>query len=391
VIVPPQSHQQVYTFVTDNAKWRPRQWIFRSLEFVGSLATVAANAFGGSDDLIRGLGIYTGTFIPEGKTLWPDAVPDYQKNIVNFSMQELVKVSKGGSVGYKFLYFPKHELHSLISDPSLFRVSDKDPVQPSHWVVSLEFEAFEIPYEETEANVESDSRRAKLSDLEARSRNAQYLAQRLSDDQLTENWSADRPAAIKGRADAFDDALKGLAGRSGELNGFADDAVRAQAIALAEELGLVAGGVSLTEFGKRARADADAIRVALLPLATSIDSAGGDIKVEEGRLAALEKRLAGLKALGESFALLDKSPVVDDDTYSKRKNPSGTLEKWNEAVAAFKAELENARRHALQAGISLPVAKSSPGDGSATSPGSGSTSQPTSQPTTPPTPGAGGG
>jgi hypothetical protein len=155
VQIPPQSLQQEYNIVS-GPKWaRPREWVFRSLEFGGSLATAIATGFQGTPDLIRALGVYSGVGVPAFGKLWPDQVPNYLANIVNFGMPELIKISQNGSMGFKLLFFSKDDLHSMISDPSMFAENSyladalgaEHLKKPRTYVVFLSFDTMEVPFE----------------------------------------------------------------------------------------------------------------------------------------------------------------------------------------------------------------------------------------------------
>lgn len=155
VSVSPESLQQVYTSVAQS-KWNTtREWIFRSLEFSGGMATAVATGFKGTPDLIRALSVFTGVGLPGLQTLWPDQVPNYLANIVNFGMPELVKVPQGASQGYQLLFFSKDNLDAMIPDPSQFRSRsnfslndhDKPLLPPKTYVVYLSFDTLVVPYD----------------------------------------------------------------------------------------------------------------------------------------------------------------------------------------------------------------------------------------------------
>jgi hypothetical protein len=105
VEVMPQSREQVYSVVSDNKPDQPREVFFRSLEFTGALATAISAGFGGAPDLIKGISVFTGVGIPEGEKLFPDPVPAYLKNLVDYSMPDLVKVPKQTTIDHKYLFF----------------------------------------------------------------------------------------------------------------------------------------------------------------------------------------------------------------------------------------------------------------------------------------------
>lgn len=157
VEVAPLSPELVYTLIADQKKYRAREWIFRGLEFAGSLGTTIATGFGGSDDVVRAFAIFTGDGLPAGKTLWPDDVPGYLRNIVNYSMPELVKIPKGAATSPKVLFFSKKKLSLLISDSSLFCFKDGEAVGPDSSVAYLSFDTLDIPFQHIiEASTSSD-------------------------------------------------------------------------------------------------------------------------------------------------------------------------------------------------------------------------------------------
>jgi hypothetical protein len=164
--VSPESMQQVYSDLA-TSKWNTsREWIFRSLDFGGALASAFATGFSGTPDLIKGLGLATSVVIPGGKNLWPDQIPSYLLNIVNFSMPELVKIPKNSSLGFKFLYFSKDQIHSMISDSSMFGPVNKlnQVKAPDVRVVYLSFDTLEVPFEVT---LSSNATNAQSSSLTA--------------------------------------------------------------------------------------------------------------------------------------------------------------------------------------------------------------------------------
>lgn len=159
--VSPQGATQVFAVLDDREPASLRSEIFRSLEFVGALATTAVTAFGGTPDLKSGLSIFTGVGLPEGRKLWPDRWPGYKRNIVNFSMPELTKIPRQSTTTPRFLYFAKRDLELLVSDQSLFERPSKNTVTkwvnklrnvydlpaPRVRVISLAFDNLEIPFE----------------------------------------------------------------------------------------------------------------------------------------------------------------------------------------------------------------------------------------------------
>ncbi len=149
VQVSPESLQQVYADILASKWMRPREWVFRSLEFGGGLATAVATGFRGTPDLIKALGIYTGVGIPALQQLVPDQVPNYLANIVSFGMPELIKVPQNGSIGYKLLFFSKDNLQSMISDSHMYAKNKiiRTLTRPETYVIYLSFDTLEVPFE----------------------------------------------------------------------------------------------------------------------------------------------------------------------------------------------------------------------------------------------------
>ncbi len=149
--VVPQSTEQVYTMVSDSKAHEPREWIFRSLEFVGALATAAATGFSADLDLITGIGLFSGVAIPGAKSLWPDDVPGYLRNVIAFGMPDLVKINGKSTVGHKVLFFSKEKLQLMVSDPLQFQVAGHDGnaalKAPDQFVVQLAFDSLMITYD----------------------------------------------------------------------------------------------------------------------------------------------------------------------------------------------------------------------------------------------------
>lgn len=145
----PQSLEHIYTMIDDAEVGQGRSLIFRGLEFVGALASAATAAFGASTDLISGVGLLTGVAIPEGKTLWVDRWPGYERNIVSFAMPDLLKVPGGSISGHKYIFFSKNKLEAVVSDKNLFgHFGGRQPKQPKIAIASVQFDALEIPFEE---------------------------------------------------------------------------------------------------------------------------------------------------------------------------------------------------------------------------------------------------
>lgn len=144
--VQPERMSLVYSFVNDRRADKPREWIFRSLQFVGALATGIFNAFPAGEDTIRGLGIFTGILIPEGEKLWPDHAPNHLKALVTFGMPDVAKVPAGGSAG-GVLFYAKKQLHSTVHDVAYFSRSGDALVQPSQFVAALQLDGLDVRFE----------------------------------------------------------------------------------------------------------------------------------------------------------------------------------------------------------------------------------------------------
>jgi hypothetical protein len=147
----PQSTEQVYTMVSDSKAHEPREWIFRSLEFSGALATAAVTGFNASTDLITATSLFTGVAIPGAKTLWPDDVPGYLRNIIAFGMPDLIKINGKSTVGHKVLFFSKEKLQLMVSDPLQFKVMNQGKgtsvLHPDQFVVQLSFDSLMITFD----------------------------------------------------------------------------------------------------------------------------------------------------------------------------------------------------------------------------------------------------
>jgi hypothetical protein len=181
VKVVPQSALHLYTILDDREPAQPRAIFFRELEFAGALASASAVAFGGTPDLIKGIGLASGVFVPEMKKLLVDPWPGYKRNLVNFAMPELLKVPQNSVSGHKYLFFSKAEIQTLISDPTLFDVVkygspavDIENVRqgletrvfpPKVNLISLAFDSLEIPFEKVVPAGEPDifARVSKMS------------------------------------------------------------------------------------------------------------------------------------------------------------------------------------------------------------------------------------
>lgn len=148
VEIAPQSLEQIYAMVDDEETDQLRSTVFRSLEFVGALAAATTGAYSDSNDLLTGVGLFTGVFIPELDRLWTDRWPGYERNVVNFSMPDLFKVPKGAVAGHKYVFFSKNKLEGIIADQQYFDVSFRDNLKaPYAAVAQVRFDSLDIPFE----------------------------------------------------------------------------------------------------------------------------------------------------------------------------------------------------------------------------------------------------
>jgi len=120
VMVVPSSLQQTFTILDDEEANQPRAWTFRALEFVGALTSAATSAFGFSLDVSKGVSLFTGVGIPEGKRLFPDRWPGYKRNVVIYGMPDLIKVPANAVTDHRFLFFPKKDIELVIADHNMF-------------------------------------------------------------------------------------------------------------------------------------------------------------------------------------------------------------------------------------------------------------------------------
>jgi hypothetical protein len=188
VSVVPNSATKMYTILDDEEVEQPRSKFFRSLTFIGALASAATTAYTGIA-ANKAANLFTGIFIPASKEALPDRWPGYKRNLVEKSMPDLLKIPARSVAGHKHLFFSKKKIDTLISDQNMFQPSFmKDystfstppffnlvemayPIyaggidfaslenkvnkqgQPSVKVISLEFDQLDIPFEEVfEAN-----------------------------------------------------------------------------------------------------------------------------------------------------------------------------------------------------------------------------------------------
>lgn len=178
VEVAPHSAQQVYAVVSDRARHTTRNIVFRGLELAGTVASAYTLTFGAVEGVKDAIQLSTGVGVPAFSKFWVDSVPGYQRNIVNFAMDDLVKVPKNGVTSHKFLFFPKDALEGLIIDQhsyggSLNRV---DPAsmptthfvrhagfkQPNAHIAYLIFDDLEVPFENVFSAEPSDARQSVL-------------------------------------------------------------------------------------------------------------------------------------------------------------------------------------------------------------------------------------
>lgn len=146
--VVPQSVEQVYTLVSDTKAGQSREWVFRSLEFAGALATATVVAFKPEVDLIKGMAMFAGVVLPGAKALWPDDVPGYQRNIIAFGMPDLVKINGKSTVGHKVLFFSKEKLQLMVSDPMQFGFRKGNEVHhPEQYVIQLAFDSLMVTFD----------------------------------------------------------------------------------------------------------------------------------------------------------------------------------------------------------------------------------------------------
>lgn len=165
VDVVPQSAEQMYTLLDDRQPQQMRAWTFRGLKFVGALGAAASSAFAGPT-LIQASSLYTGTFIPSLEELLPDPYSAYKRNIVSYSMPDLVKVPKNSVTGHKFLFFSKNKIEAIVQDHLVYGgfgkqdlnpFSDEKPTPPRIAVISLAFDNLDVPFENVSAAADSST------------------------------------------------------------------------------------------------------------------------------------------------------------------------------------------------------------------------------------------
>ena len=194
VEVTPESAEQIYTILDDESESQTRSIVFRSLEFIGVLASAVTAAFASPADLVKGIGLFTGVAVPQGKKLYPDRWPGYLRNLVNYSMPDLVKVARNDAVQHRFLFFSKRRIQSLVGD----QLAASEIIRGSRFgggvtdvrVASLQFDALDVPFEVVVQPEEADARRevAELGPMVA------ALIARL--EQIEGNWATRSPTAF---------------------------------------------------------------------------------------------------------------------------------------------------------------------------------------------------
>ncbi len=110
VEVAPHSAQQIYSILSDEAVNEPRAVVFRAFELAGAVASAYTLSFGADTFTKDAIQLATGIGVPAFSKFWTDRLPGYQRNIVNFAMDDLVKIPKGGVTSHKFLFFPKDKI-----------------------------------------------------------------------------------------------------------------------------------------------------------------------------------------------------------------------------------------------------------------------------------------
>jgi hypothetical protein len=166
VTVVPSSLQQTYSILDGEEVNQPRPFIFRTLEFIGALATGVTATFSPSLIVSKSIGLYTGVGIPASAKFVPDRWPDYKKNLVNYAAPDLLKVPANASADHKLLFFSKRDIELLIMDQTLFgevakidktsadwEVIAHTPQSPDVRVISIAFDNLDVRFEKVvEAN-----------------------------------------------------------------------------------------------------------------------------------------------------------------------------------------------------------------------------------------------
>ena len=198
VEVSPHSLQQVYAVLTDTAPDTTRAVFFRSLEFAGAIATASMVGFGATELEKDALNVATSVAVPGLKELFPDKEPGFRRNLVNFGMEDLVKVGKGSVTSHKFLFFPKKAIEGLIIDqlsynwtPEIhfegtaeFGIPSRSLHPPAAQIAYLIVDNLEIPFENVFQPAPADMP-TRVLNLKVE---VKQIADTLSD--LNRNWYA---------------------------------------------------------------------------------------------------------------------------------------------------------------------------------------------------------
>jgi hypothetical protein len=108
----------------DRQPWTTRNWVLRSLQAAGSIASGFTFATS-SDSWVRGIGAFNGSVIPAAQTVWPDATVGQMNRISDFGFQVNKVIAKQSS-DIVVAFFPIErfltpDLASLfISSPAAF-------------------------------------------------------------------------------------------------------------------------------------------------------------------------------------------------------------------------------------------------------------------------------
>lgn len=171
--VTPHSKEQIYTVLDDTEVDSTRHFMFRTLEFAGALASGYTGSFIDSQTTLNAVNLYNGVVTPGLKKLWVDRYPGYKRNIVNYGMEDLVKVPSRGTTSHKFLFFPRSRIEAVVLDPNSYgnlafsshmersvrlKLSEGGPLadelfdgnkvgfkQPDTYVIYLVFDNMDIP------------------------------------------------------------------------------------------------------------------------------------------------------------------------------------------------------------------------------------------------------
>lgn len=214
ITVVPSSLQQTFTILDDEESNQPRAWVFRGLEFVGALAAAVTSGFGFAPGVLKGVSLFTGVGIPEGKRFVPDRWPGYKRNVVTYGVPDLIKVPSNSVTDHRFLFFPKKDVELVIADHNIFadplrRLSDgKKPdlverldrtgrlygrklgsLAPGVRVISLAFDNLEIRFEKVVDVARLGTREEIAALLEELPRHLDLF------ETIDRNWLEARPAA----------------------------------------------------------------------------------------------------------------------------------------------------------------------------------------------------